>query len=85
MESPLKATEEAYQMNLFVESMETYTKHKIECFLCLKSETARDTTEQRFARHLYRDGWRYVTSKKFKTIGVMCPYCAKTPDAKRGD
>src|SRR4051794_13441663 len=81
----LRGNEQAEQMNHLMESMETYTKHSIECWSCGKRETERDTTEARFARELFADGWRYVESKRYATIGAACPKCAKNPDSDGWD
>lgn len=75
----------ASQMNHMIESFETYTKHRIECFVCLKAETDRDITEAKFARWLYQEGWRYKASDSCQTIGIMCPKCAAKPDSKLND
>lgn len=73
------------QINHLAESVESYSKHKIECFLCLKKESARDVSESSFARDLYKSGWRHLVSEKFATIGAMCPECAALPDSERGE
>jgi hypothetical protein len=66
-------------------SAETYTKHAIECFVCGERDSERDMTLAEYAKGLYEDGWRYVNSATFQTIGAVCRKCAATPDAKRGD
>lgn len=73
------------QLNRLIESMDSYTKHKVECFCCCKTDSTRDTSEASYARELYEEGWRYVTSERLQTMGVMCPECVAIPDAKRGE
>jgi ribosomal protein S27AE len=82
---PLGQNEVAENINHIMESMDTYTKHRIECGVCGASDTTRDETEGKFARGLYADGWRYVTSEKFGMRSVMCPKCSQTPDDDRGE
>jgi hypothetical protein len=83
-ESFLTANNVAEQTNRLMESMDTYTKHRVECWCCGKTDSARDITEARYARELYDRGWRYVASEKFQTVGILCQGCAETADAKRG-
>lgn len=78
-------SEVADQTNRLMESMETYTKHRVQCWCCGESDSTRDVTEARYARELYQSGWRYETSEKYQSEGVLCPECAKTPDAERGE
>lgn len=81
----LRASEPATQLNRIIDSLESQTVHRIECFVCCERDKDYDATEAKAARGFYEDGWRYVESEKFQTIGVMCPQCAKTPDKDRGE
>ncbi len=78
-------TEAAVQINRLMESLDTYTEHRVECWGCGEEDAERDVTEARFAQSLYKAGWRYVASEKFATEGTLCPECAATPDAELGD
>lgn len=62
------------------QSTETYTKHRIECWVCNEVATDRDVTEATFARELYAEGWRWFASDFYQTVGPACPECAKKTD-----
>jgi hypothetical protein len=72
------------QVRLMCRYMETYTEHRVECFVCNKADSTEDKTEAGYARELHAEGWRWTVSEKFGTVGFMCPECVRTPDAKRG-
>ncbi len=73
------------QVREMVFGMESYQKHKVECFVCMEKDSDRDKTATHYARELYQAGWRVVSSEKFQTIGILCPECVKTPDKDRGE
>lgn len=79
------ASELANQLSRLAESMETSTIHKVECFVCNRRNSARDCTEQKFARYLHEKGWRYIESEICQTIGIACLKCVAKPDEKRLD
>jgi hypothetical protein len=67
-------------------SIESYTKRRVECWVCCEVEsTTSHETQKAFANYLYKKGWRYIESEKFATIGLACKECSETPDDKRGD
>jgi hypothetical protein len=66
-------------------AIETYMKHRIECWLCMEADSTRDVTEAQFAQEMFDEGWRYISSEKFNSAGSLCPKCARTPDEKRGE
>jgi hypothetical protein len=78
----MEPNERLKQLHKLVESMESYTKHRIECYECLASESERDVTEQRFARYLHEEGWRYHVGPKEE--GVLCPECVKNAGGSVG-
>lgn len=56
--------------------------YKAECVLC-GEETEEECRPLHLARVLYNLGWRYGTSAKYQTDGLMCPTCLQTPDEER--
>lgn len=83
MKKAKKTTDAADQVNRLAESLETYTKHSVSCWLCGESDSGRDVTESQYARSLLERGWRWEASEKYGTVGAMCPECVKIPDAER--
>lgn len=79
------ATPEAEQLNRLVESMDTCTKHSIQCFVCGEAHDGEDISEQQFARQLHLCGWRWVHSEALNSEVPMCRECAEMPDAKRAE
>ncbi len=45
--------------------------------MCSRKESDRDVTEREFVTGLIKDGWRYLSSELYQTIGPVCPKCVK--------
>lgn len=71
------------QKGQIAHNAETYTKHRVECWVCGKKDSERDCTLTQYAKGLYDEGWRVISSEKYQTLGIACPRCAKTPDKDR--
>ncbi len=82
---PDKPTPASRQKKLMRWSMDTMTVHELQCFVCGSKEDTDVESEVEFARSLYADGWRWMTSKKLNTAGAMCPQCVALPDKQRGE
>lgn len=78
-------TRKLSQKELLVRSLETYSKHRIECCICGEAQSTRDVSAWDYAEILHSDGWRSSESDKFCVMGPMCPKCFETPDAERGE
>lgn len=66
-----------------IDCMESNQYHQIQCCICSSCSSATDVSQTEYARKLLQEGWKYQSSDKFQTIGVMCPKCAKLPDSER--
>lgn len=73
------------QFGSLVQSVETISKHLIDCCICGSEDEQEGGSDETFAAFLYDEGWRHSASDKFGIEGPMCPECAQTPDADRGE
>jgi hypothetical protein len=79
------AAERLEQIERIRDCVEEVTYYHYNCCICegADEDNLYGLPEDELVAALYKRGWRYSTSKKFRLAGLMCPKCHKTPDANR--